>query len=186
MEYYNQPDMVLVNKDILNAFMLTSNLTVKDLKKLGLLKKADETKNKFKLDPKKGEGRPSKLEMEYTNKLKDLYKPVDEVIKKLKDNELTDAIFITEFNNCIDDYIKEAQNIVCEYIPKIYEGMKEVGLNKLKELDIEPSNNENPEILEALVVWQKNAVEKHAEILRQNVTDKIYGKNYFVTTYAKP
>lgn len=58
-------EMILIDKKVLNAFIITSPLTVKDLKELGLIKKAN--KDKFGLDPKKGERRLLKVERGYTS-----------------------------------------------------------------------------------------------------------------------
>lgn len=139
----------------------------------------------FKPDINKGEGKASKLEIEYRSKIKGLYEPVNDVIIKIKDNEITPKEWEDKFNKAVDTYITKAQEAVEKYIPLIWDEKKSIGLKKLKELEIKPVDNKlSPEIMDALIEWQKYAVKKNAEILRLNILNKVYGKTYFVKAYA--
>lgn len=149
------------------------------------LLKEDTPKPPYKIDKKKGEGKASKLELEYRQHLMDRYNilanGILDAFKKLEGNE-----FKSKVRTLTDSYIRDSQTIVNEYIPKIWEDRREYAKDKVRELGVEPAKDkQNPEVLQALLEWQRFMMEKNGETVYLNSISKMLGKNYFVVTYAK-
>ena len=172
--------MVYIDEDVLNAYMLTSSLTTKDLDDLGLLKQNDP----IDYTPSRaGEGKPTQLELEYKANLKSLYHPVQDAVEKVKDKTLTDDQIIQGITDATNNYVEEAGKVVDEYIPHIFAAAAAVMILKAPTVAHQPGQDND--VLQALLVAQKYDIYKHANIALMNVISKIYWKNYMVTTYAR-
>lgn len=139
----------------------------------------------YKVDKSKGEGKASKLELEYRQELLDRYNTyalgVLDAFKKYDGAE-----FKNKVRTLADTYIRETGHIVDDYIPTIWESKQEVARKKVEELGIPVGEVEkNPEVEKALIEWQKFSMEKIGETVYLNAVNKMLGKNYFKVAYAR-
>lgn len=140
----------------------------------------------FTADESKGEGKATALELRYTTALKQLYKPLYDIIKNFDDKKLTNEDILKEFNDTVDKQIKASEKLVEDHIPNIWEEKRKVGQQKREDLGLEKvKQTESPDVRKALIQWQKMNIRQDLEIFRFKVLNKVYGKNYFVTAYAK-
>ena len=98
----------------------------------------------YKVDKKKGEGKASKLELEYRQHLMDRYNilanGILDAFKKLDGNE-----FKSKVRTLVDSYIRDSQLIVNEYIPKIWEDRREYAKEKVRERIVDAITEEEGE-----------------------------------------
>lgn len=158
--------------------------TINNLENQIKAEKTGKPELNYKADRNKGEGRATDAEAEYTTKIKELYKPIEKILDKVDNKKPTDEKLIKDFNTAIDEQIEASEEIVEEYIPKIWEEKRQVGQKKREDLKLKPVKNDfSPKVKDALIEWQKMNIKKDMEILRWTILNKFYGKNYFVIAY---
>ena len=134
---FDDPRMVVINEDILNTLISTTQLTVKDLEALKPLptQKAQNKTSKpdFKPNPHLGEGTASQTEWEYREKILSLLKTLYTDIQNIKTKEETHPYLKTsQENQLIDQFIQEGQELVKEHITKTYQEKHQLATEKLK------------------------------------------------------
>lgn len=140
----------------------------------------------FKVDKAKGEGKASKLELEYREALITKYNDLSSKILKAFKEEKDPVGFKKKSRTLVDTYIRETKLVVDNYIPKIWKDRQDYAIEKVEELISQtPQPKDNPEILVALVEWQKFNIERTGELVYLNSVNKSLGKDYFVKAYGR-
>ena len=187
---FDDPRMVVINEDILNTLISTTQLTVKDLEALKPLptQKAQNKTSKpdFKPNPHLGEGTASQTEWEYREKILSLLKTLYTDIQNIKTKEETHPYLRTsQENQLIDQFIQEGQELVKEHITKTYQEKHQLATEKLKKIGIKQRTPPTPsETMNLLIDYQTFSIKKIGETLRLQLENNDKLNNYFQAAYG--
>lgn len=187
---FDPHEMVLINEDILNTLITTSQLTVEDLKPLKSLptQKAQNKTGKpdFKPNPHLGEGTASQTEWEYRENILSLLKTLYTNIQNIKTKEETHPYLKTsQENQLIDQFIQEGQKLVKEHITKTYQEKHQLATEKLKKIGIKQRTPPTPsETMNLLIDYQTFSIKKIGETLRLQLENNDKLNNYFQAAYG--
>jgi len=156
-------------------FLISEDHLKKMAKEAGLLSKALTDEPTFKINPKMGEGKPTKEEKQYRQELQDHLKTLHAGIKKADDDEIPDLI---------NQFIEDGQKTAESFINQIYDANVKVALAKLKELGIKRKAPTNSEAKKALLAWQMFSIERMGIILELDIKNERLAKRYFEAAYG--
>ncbi|MDH7506211.1 MAG: hypothetical protein QHH15_00285 [Candidatus Thermoplasmatota archaeon] len=192
-------DMVIVKPDFMKYLFIKADISENELNLIQkenekayypnhhhhtTIKKEEPT---FRADRKKGEGKAAQKEVAFRQEMLDRLKECYDDYNKLKNNtQLTVDAKIVKLKPITDKFAEDCKAVTKKYIPDIWNTASELAKGKLKELGIEPVNaTTKREEYNSLMKWQLYKCEMNAEYLRLDLTNKLYGNNYFRVTYGK-
>jgi hypothetical protein len=185
-----ESNMVKIDEHILDTFIVASDLTVDDLKSLGLLdlQKTVTGKPSFKPDKNLGEAKPTKDQLAYRTDLlnisDDYYEKELEILKQ-SDESLSWKV--QSITNLMDTYEVELCKIAEKTLTDNYDNAVKVANEKLVALNIAPVtlSESDRKSLNALIDYQKINIHKWTEDLKNSTIDDLYRKEYWGVRYGK-
>jgi hypothetical protein len=189
-KFSTESNMVKINERILDTFIVASDLTVDDLKSLGLfdLQKTVTGKPSFKPDKNLGEAKPTKDQLAYRTDLlnvsEDYYEKELEILKQ-SDESLSWKV--QSITNLMDTYEVELCKIAEQTLTDNYDNAVKVANEKLVALNIAPVtlSESDRKSLSALIDYQKINIHKWTEDLKNSTIDDLYRKEYWGVRYGK-
>ncbi len=146
---------------------------------------APAEKPTFKVDKNVGEGNPSQPEVNYRQDLLDSLKKLYQNTSKTLNKSIPNNEKIEEINSAIDDYIKEAQEKAVNHVKTIFNDNLQNGKDAIKKLKLPLKDDFNSDtVLDALIDFQKFAIQKNAEQIRNNLINNIYMNSYVGVAYG--
>lgn len=192
-------EMVIVKPNFLKYLMIKADVSMDELMEIQKIEKEKHYHNPysnttfrkeaptFKADKTKGEGKASKKELAFRQELLDRLKECYDSFKPIINNKnISVEAKIAKLKTITDRYAEDSKKTVRKNIPEIWEIASNIAVKKLKELGIEPVDHKQTkqDAYNSFIKWQLFKVEQNAEYLRLDLTNKLYGKNYFEITYG--
>lgn len=145
-----------------------------------LLKGLDDTPD-FNQDLTVGEGTPGPEEIAYNKSLNGLLETAYNQVRAIPTTNTVNSK-IKRIDEIIKEYKNSATIIATKHLTETFKKYQDIANKKAEEKGFNTSKDDSI-LIEYLLPYQKNAINKNSIMLREKLVDLVYRLNYFGSAY---
>lgn len=195
-------DKVIVDSSFMKYLFIKADLNMMELEEMQeeinkieysthnhhhIHKQENDTTPTFKADRSKGEGKASPKELAFRQEMLDRLKEAYDKFTPIKKNtNLTPEEKIKHIKPITDTFIQDIQGIIKRFAPDLFEEYRKLAEKRLTEkgFTVQEKPKQRQEVYTAFMKYHLFKAEMNGEYLRLDLTNRVYGNNYFLVAYG--